>query len=542
MITKVIDNFGGRLTRENIGDMNSGRAKYATTFGNDPFAQPGQLSWQETPIRIDSGGTVITDMIMAGKERIEAGITYVYAIGHLARLYKIQVNDTASKNANYDNPVLITTLITNLPTFTRGASMEFFGTTEQIWIGHDKGVTRINFDGTGEAFVGVLGSWTQTVPRPLRQFIGNIYAGNGTNIAEITQAAVVNSYTKLSPGFPANTQVRDMGVNLTGTYLEIIVARLALPDLTSIVQDTTFMSSFESYIFKWNGVDTGYTSFQTYPSFSINTSVGFGSYNYTFGYDLVGATVFDSVKKLLTPVLTIAPLPNAVGANGNLVGWATTEYYPQAPGIGNLRMCNFIYGPLDNEIGIGWWRQMAMSATGTETDILRIPWQILISNWVVGSSSNGYPGNIVSNGKIYFSTIETSASPTTKYKLYKWFPVPTTVLPYIGGVYETQNELSIRLFRNILKRKLKVHRIRVYTQSLVANNSFRLDLIGRDLSVLAGGSYTFTVGTTATAGNDLVEYTPAIAPQHSLGLRITNLGSKNWVCNKIEIDIDESGQ
>src|ERR1041385_8187905 len=115
---KVIDNFGGRLTRYNFGDMNSGIAKYIATFGNDPFRFPGQLSWQETAIQIDSAGTVITDLIMDGKERVESGIVYIYCIGHTGRLYKIQVNDPSTYNPDYDNPVLLATLTVNSPTFT----------------------------------------------------------------------------------------------------------------------------------------------------------------------------------------------------------------------------------------------------------------------------------------------------------------------------------------------------------------------------------------------------------------------------------------
>ena len=80
--TLVIDNFQGRLTRYSDGDINSGLAKYATTFGNDPFSSPGNLTWFEAPTRIDSSETVITDLIMASKPRLESGITYVYAIGH----------------------------------------------------------------------------------------------------------------------------------------------------------------------------------------------------------------------------------------------------------------------------------------------------------------------------------------------------------------------------------------------------------------------------------------------------------------------------
>ena len=110
MPTLTINNFQGRLTRYLDGDINSGYAKYTTTFGNDPFTSPGNLTWFEQPTRIDSGESVITDLIVAARPRLESGITYVYAIGHTGRLYKIQVNDPTTYNPNYDNPVLLATL------------------------------------------------------------------------------------------------------------------------------------------------------------------------------------------------------------------------------------------------------------------------------------------------------------------------------------------------------------------------------------------------------------------------------------------------
>ena len=88
METKVLTNFSGRLTRYEKGDMDSGFAKYSKTFGNDPFFDPGNLTWFEQPSRIDPTESVITDLIMAARPRLESGITYVYAIGHTRKLFK----------------------------------------------------------------------------------------------------------------------------------------------------------------------------------------------------------------------------------------------------------------------------------------------------------------------------------------------------------------------------------------------------------------------------------------------------------------------
>lgn len=527
--TLTVNNFRGSLTRFNDGDINSGFAKYSTTHGVVPFVSPGNLTWLETATQIDPSYSVITDLIVAGKERVESGISYVYAVGHTGRVYKIQVNDPLTYNPNYDNPVLLATITSGTPTFTRGGSIEFFGSTERIYIGHDKGVTRIDFNGSNETVVGVAGSWTQTVPRPMRQFVGKLYVGNGANLAEIDSTATVTSYTKLSPGFPDNTQVRDIDTSIDGNYLEMVVSRLALPDITSASVDTTFLSNSESYIFSWNGTDTGYTSFKAFPSFSLNANATFGNNQYTFGYDLAGAAVFNPTEKILSPSLCQAPLPNAIGSNANLVGWFSPEFVS-----GFLRASLFVYGSLDQEVTQGWWRQFQQAAQGAETDVMRVPFQLLVSNLVIGSATNGYVGGVIGNGKLYFSTLETSAAPTTKYKFYKFFPVPTTVGTALPGVYETQTEL--------FSKKVKVSEVRLYTEPLVANNSFTVDLIGSDGNSITNSSKTFTVGTNATVGDDYVWYNPAIKPTYAIGLRITNVGSANWVLTKAEIDYSEGGK
>jgi len=253
MITKIIDNFSGHLTRDTIGEMDSGAALYPSTYGNDPFSNIGNLTWLEAPTQIDPAGAVITDLIVAAKTRLESGVTYVYAIGHTGRLYKIQVNDPTTYNPNYDNPVLLATLTAQSPTFKYGSSIQFYGGTEMIYIGHDKGVTKINYDGTGESFIGSAGSYTANVPRPSVIFQGVSYWGNATNLVAIDSTSTVTTYAKLSPAFETGTFIRDLDVSPDGTYVQIITSRLNSPDLTSTVQDTTSLSSGDSFKSLWNG-------------------------------------------------------------------------------------------------------------------------------------------------------------------------------------------------------------------------------------------------------------------------------------------------
>lgn len=530
--TLVVDNFNGSMTAYNDGDINSGFSNIFQTYGNNRFVSPGNLTWYNDTVQIDAAGSVITDLIMAAKERVESGILYVYAIGHTGRLYKIQVNDPTTFNPDYDNPVLLTTITSGTPTFTRGGFMDFFGATEKIYIGHDKGVTSINFDGTGEAVVGVVGSWTQTVPRPLEQFIGKLYVGNGSNIAEIDSTATVTSYTRLSPGFPDNTQVRDLDTSPDGNYLDVVVSRLALPDITSSAQDTTSVASTESYIFKWNGTDAGYTAFITFPSFSLTANTMFRNYQYVFGSDLNGSAIFNPTEKLVTEPEVQPAMPNAVISSGNILTWMAPLY-----DNGNMYALQNNWGSLDHEVGTAYWTSVVQAATAPETDIIQVPMQIMVSNFGLGSSSNGYANNQFGTAKIYFSTLETSAGPTTDYKLYKWSPIPSPVIEannVAPGVYQTQTQ--------IFSKKATIKEVRVYGQPWVANNEFTIDLVGSSGNPMSGASKTFTVGSNITVGDDFAWYTPQCAPTYACAVRVSNSGTANHVITKIEVDYSIGGK
>jgi len=531
--TLVIDNFTGSWTSFQSGDINSGRSWNKNSAGQNPFVKPGDLTWSSAPVQIDSAGSVITDLIMAGKERVESGVLYVYAIGHTGRLYKIQVNDPTTFNPDYDNPVLLATLTSGSPTFTRGGFMDFFGATEKIYIGHDKGVTTINFDGTTET--AVSGTWTQTVPRPLKQFIGKLYIGNGSNIAEIDSTATQTSAAKLSPGFPTNSQVRDMDVTPDGNYIQIVVSRLALGDVTVGTQDTSVTSNSESYIFKWNGTDTGYTSFNTFPSFSLTANTMFQNYQYTFGYDQLGSAVFNPSEKILWGSETTSPPPNAIISMGNIMLYAAPLSY-----LGVLESDFFAWGSLDFETGnpLDYWDLLFMNATSPETDIVQVPFVLSASNAGIGASSNGYADNVFSTSKIYFSTLETSSGPTTDYRFYKWSLQGTTIISpgnvIIDAVYQTQTQL--------FSKKVTIKEVRIYGEPWVADNSFLIDLTGSDGTPITGGSKTFTAGSNLTIGDDFAWYTPDCAPTYALAVSVTNKGDANHTIMKIEVDYTIGGK
>lgn len=531
--TIVIDHFSGRMTQYKNGKLNSGLSSIYESSGFNPFPYPGRLRCAGAFTQIDSGGSVITDLVMAMKPRVESGITYVYAIGHTGRLYKIQVNDPTTYNPNYDNPVLLATLSSQSPTFKYGGSMEFYGSTEKIFIGHDKGVTKIAFDGTGETYVGAIGTWTQNVPRPIKQFVGKLYIGNGTNIAEIDSTETVTTYTKLSPSFPSGTQVRSMDVSSEGTYLQMIVSQLSLNDLTATTQDTSQAANTISYEFKWNGTDNGYTSFTSYPGVTLSANKLFQGSQYVFGVDVNGGAVYNPTEKIISLQEVKPPLPNAVFSIGNMVAFMTPVYYGSA-----LESEMFMFGIGDFEIPLLLNDIMFQVATGSELDVLRIPCAVPVTNFGVGQSTNGYTNNIFSYSKVYYSTLETSDL-TTGYKLYSWNPISTpfdSSAPLSEAVYQTQHQM--------FPRKIGISEVRVYGGPWQAGMAFTIDLINASTTdtALTNGSKTFTAGSNITVGDNFCWFNPSTEPTYGFAVRVTNAGTTNFVIDKIEVDVSPSGK
>lgn len=524
MPTLTINNFTGNLSRYEKGDIDSGLTKYAKTYGNDAFSDPGNLTWFEQPTRIDANEDVITDLIVAARPRLESGITYVYAIGHTGRLYKIQVNDPITFDPDFDNPVLLATLSAQSPTFKYGASIQFYGSTEKIFIGHDVGVTKINFDGTSEAFIGVAGSYTANVPRPSVQFSGKLYFGNGTNLVEIDSTENVVSYSKLSPAFPSGTQVRDIDISPDGNYVQIVVSRVVQSDMTVITQDTSSLSSADSYFMYWNGSDAGATAYNPYNAYSLNANTSFGPFSYTMGYDLGGAALYSDKSKSISLPNSISPNFSAMFSTGNMVGFAAPEQDSSV-----LKGSLLMFGQYDREIPEGLFRLFRLTAT-TQTDVQQIPVCLVVSNLFYGASSAGYTSNRVGSAKVYFSTLETDSGPTTKYKFYQFTTVPTGTGTPIAGVYETQTQ--------IFSEKIEIKEVRFYIKPAVANNEFDSDLIGSDGNPITNSNNTFTVGSNVTAGDDIIRYSPDMQPTYALGLRLTNSGSANMTFKKVEIDYD----
>lgn len=536
--TLVIDKWNGRLTRFANGDANSGMANYLTTWGTDTFNNAGSLMFYQTPVDITK--SVITDLIMSAKVRTEniGGniVSFVYAIGHTGRLYKIQVNDPVGKNPDYDTPVLLATLA-NAQTFLYAGSLDFYqGASEKIWIGHDAGITKINLDGTGETNL-IGGSWQTNVPRQQLQFAGSIYFTNGNNLAKVDSTETVTSYAVLSPGFPSNSQARSLGTTVDGRYLVTVVCRNSLGNMTSTSPDIAQIAAMPSSLVYWNGVDTAPTASTSFPAFSLTNYYNFAQAEYVFGFQIGGAQLSTVNELVYLLEFENPPLANAVASSGDFLGWAGTFWDVNT---GNLKAIIDLYGILDpyNEVPKGLYRQLIMSSTLSGGDIIRIPLFMGVSSFQLCGLTSGYTNvsGLFGTGKSYFSTLEYNGT-TTKYGFYMFKNVNDFLSASVGGVYETQHQL--------FSKKVKATEYRVYfsLDTLVPGasgaTSFKIDLIGLDGNVISGTTKTFT---PLTADGDRVQYNPSHAPSSALGVRVTNLGAISPIIHKVEIDYEQMGK
>jgi hypothetical protein len=546
METKEITNFGGRLTRIVNGDLNSGFANFTTSYGYNPFSKPGNLTWMRGPIDITSG-TGITGLVVAGKTRFETRDQYVYVVDDAAKLIKIKVYSRGSPpGGNTLTASVLGSASLGGDNFESGASMEFFGQSERIYIGDLNGVRKIDFDGSGVA--SIVGSYygNSGGGRPLKPFAGNLVFANGNTIGLISATGTVTSSvigtglgnlsSQLNPPLPIEYLVRDIDVTQDYNYINI-AASTTPPDVSLLTagDDASYGAIGDSALFRWNGVDQTITSGQQLPAGSISALHSYLDKELFFSSDFLGGTVGDGVNKILSLPGNKPPLPNATAVNGNFITWLTPEVNSAGTGI-NAAM--YYWGSLDNENPQGLYRMFRYTPTLSNGYMYQTPFNIIPS----GSYSNVYVNKtgvgVQAYGQHLISFYEVNSSTSSK-KFLQFFITPLNDTVTSGeGVYETQ----IQLF----SKKITTKQIRVYTEPTVTGNGFQIDLIGSDGSVLSGGTgtYSYTAGTDVTLLQGALEridfnLTPTT---YALGIRISNTGTKNMVIKKIEIDWTEQGK
>lgn len=533
--TIVIDNFTGSLTRRRIGMLNSGLAYFDTSWGYNPFAEPGSLTWNSDPNDITQS---LDGLLIAGKTRVESGINYLYGITNSAHFVKIKTSD--------DTITDLHTFSTGTPTFKFGSSLDFYN--GKVWITNDKGVSRIDFDGTNETQVGSWDSshFIQNTYHPLIDFEGKLYVGNttdgtSTNIGEIDSTNLITNYSRLSPALPTGTYVRDMDVTSDFSYMLISASFIPQEDYTPATPPSNAVNSYagDSFLFKWNGTDIGISAGISLPNFGITALNSFGQSEYSFMYDILGSALYEGGRKLLTLPANKSPLPNASASSGNFLVWAV----PESGDITSTRLTSSVnyYGNLDSENPVGLWRMVRSYSDGFLVN--NIPFALFVQNQNTTVTSLAAFTSIPN--KIYFSeqAVDTGGTITNYLNSFTVSTNPRaalSVVPAYGATWTSQSQL--------FKKKVTVGEIRVYCDETVAGNKFQINLLDQSSDPVNSNvmTYEYAAGTDITKLQGQltrINFNPVTPRLMGVGIEIINLSTTtNMRIRKVEIDISPAGQ
>lgn len=536
--TLVIDNFTGALTRTINGSLNSGLAKFDSSWGYNPFTKPGNLTWN---LQIANGGALLGNDVMAlgGVTRFESGNQFLYLITSASHLVKIQITTN----------VIVTdlaTLSTGSPTFNYGTSMFIFN--NKIWFTNDKGLSNINFDGSSETQVGTWDSshFIQNTYHPLASFQGKLMVGNTTdgtttNFGIIDSTNTITTYAGVNPAFPVGIFIRDMDITSDFSYLVFSASSLPQQLILGAADDFSNAATTDSFIFRWNGSDQGITSGISIPNFNITSLNNFGNSEYSFMYNLFGASLYEGGKEVVTLTNTKSPFPNAATASGNFVVWNTTEVAINPvtalrTGVGSM----FFYGQLDEGSPVGLWRIFRMFSQLGSGEVALLPFAKFVTNEYSVVNSDASISQIYA--QLYFSSSEFSSVSSRKvlnvFTLVTGAPDETGLEPMLGA-YETQTQLW--------NKKIQISQIRVYCEPTLTDNGFQIELIGSDGAEIGNAvfDYNYVAGTDVTKAQgslDRINFDVDTLPTYAVGVKVTNIGATNMTIKKIELDWNYAGK
>lgn len=530
MKTLEITNFTGRLTRQNVGELNSGYANFFNSHGYDPFSKPGSLTWFEQPVNIDPSNTTIADLIVASKILPGSSVTTVFAVGNAGNLYTIQsAQPVGTTSGDVDTITNINSTDMSGADFSFGSSMEFLGSTIHIYVSTKGKID--TFTTAGVHVTAFTGGSIGNFYLPLKQFQGKVYFGNGNNIGEIDSSETLTTATKLSPSLPPNFRVKDLQTTPDGTYL-LIIGDFNSYEGIGLNNDVDGLTN-TSYVFYWNGIDQGYTSFKTLESTQITSIHPTPTNSVYFTQDFYGAAIsVESSKKFSLPGAK-SPRSNAVSLSSGFIMWASPEVR------GNFRNYSlFYYGSLDGTNETGLWRVMRGGTTLSSGFIAEVPINTLTSNSYKTVNSLGTAIATQGYGKHYFSVLDANSS-TTKKSMFKFYATPTGSGTAMPGLYQTQTQ--------VFGQKITIKQIRVYTEPTVANNEFNLLLVDSNGNTITNGTfnYSYSAGSDTTklqGALDRINFNPSVKDLYAFSVQILNAGSVNMTILKIEIDYEQSGK
>lgn len=527
--TLVINNFSGRLTRIPNGDLNSGFAKFTTSWGYNPFNKPLNLSWLESPSSIAG----ISDVILATVNRLET-VPIVYAVGNSGKAYRIQPMTLG--NPNLDSVIGIGSVTAQGNTYNYGAAIQFYGTPEKMYVGGDTRVNAVPISSVitgefgGDQAVGSSANYFPNTTRPLAIYGAKLLFGNGPTFGAIGTTGLITSsiigmsvgstgnifslYSEINPPLPPEFVIKDLDIAPDFSYMFMTASEARAENLTTVSGDRDTGFSSNSNVSKWNGVDQGITAGTSIPGASTNALQTYFQNNLIFSSDSFGMTLGTESKKELTLPNNKSPFRSATGVNGNYVFWGATEVVGGSV-LGSL----YYFGNLDQENPSGLYRLMRLNTSLPAGYVYQVGCVSLvgnqystIDNTVASVASFGY-------GKHYISTFEIKVGETTPSsttaKLYRFLITPSGTGAPQMGTYETQTQL--------FSKRVGVTQIRVYTEPVVTGNGFRLELIGSDGGVIPNGTFTYAFGDPVDR-EVRINFNPNIQTVYALGVRITNTG------------------
>lgn len=567
--TIEITNFGGRLTRILNGDMNSGFAKFATSWGYDPFSKPMNLTWFEQPVDITGP---ITDLIVAAKKYMgPSGLAnfgnvqqYVLLLGNKGNLYVMQPNQNANEVAssviaNVDSVIGSTSVA---GTYAFGGSLEIFAQpstlgydSRAIYIGSDAAIYTVPLTsilGTQRQvtaqLAGTLNNATGAF-RPMKIFQGLLRVSNASTIFTIGAAGTVvslysasirgltNASSDLQTPLPINTEIQDIDVSVDGNYLLMATSNIDNEQIATFGQDFQLAAANDSVVYGWNGADPNITTETTMPSISLTALQTYLGNNLFFSEDGFGASITDGINKILTLPNNKSPWGNGTSVNGNFLSWLSVETVGGNSSYATL----YYFGGLDQENPPGLYRMTRQSTNSSW--VYSAPMNLLIDN-----NYRTIPSIITVNstpqalgyGKHYMSLVGPGFNGGANItKLYRFLVNSTGSGTPQLGIYETQTQ--------IFSRKITVKQIRVYTEPTVSGNGFTMSFVGSDGSVISNGSmtYTYAAGTDITQSQgslERIDFNPSMKDTYALGVRLTNTGTVNMTIKKVEVDYSFSGK
>lgn len=559
METIVINNFGGRLTRLINGDLNSGFAKFDTSFGYDPFTKPMNLTWLAQPTSV--GGIATNQLVVGGLNSAgfigfdNESTTFVVTNGppQGARVWKIDIGESAGVSFT---SVISSQSIVGQPLY--GASLARFGNGPDLYVSTGQNIQVVGSVATSGTVnltgrVSVIGnsSYMPATFHPLKVFAGNLVFGNGPTIGVIDSTGNINSsvfvindlngaqYSELFPPLPSNQNVHNLEVSNDNNYILLPASEYQNEDLTFSDRRSKVASPMKGAVYAWNGIDETVTAATTIPA-GVSTSVKeYLQERYLFFTDAFGAAVGTINRKIFTLSNNRIPSPNAVDINGNFVTWMAPEVInDNQDRVGSL----YYYGSLDEETPVGLYRLLRFTSALADGQIAQVPYQALVSNAFRSNNSTESSVISITYGQHLFSAHNVnpvigdfSVLGSASFMKFNVTSAPNFE-PQLG-VYETQTQM--------FPKRIHIDQVRIYTESTVANNGFQLDIVGVDGDSIYTGNYSFVAGSDITkmqGALQRINFNPNADAGYGFGIRITNTGTTNMVIKKIEVDVSPEGR